>query len=294
MNQLPKKMNRLITGLTATLLLIGAGLGTIAQEASSLLWKVSGKDMAEPSYIFGTIHMLSQDKYFFTPAMEEALSGSDILALEIDMNVSFADQMEMAKQMTMPDGKTWADYMTADEYEMVKSAFVDSLGIKEKKIDQYSKIRPIYVSGLILAELVGKVKMYEKELTTMAKKEKKEIIGLETFKEQMEIVGSIPVEDQINDLKESSAGIMRDYNKMVEAYLNQDLGGLENSANWDEGSANTEAKLLTDRNERWIKIIQEKLGEKSIFFAVGALHLVGENGLINQLKAAGYTVSPMK
>lgn len=287
-------MNKLITGLTATLLLIGAGLGTAAQEASSLLWKVTGKDMAQPSYIFGTIHMLPQDKYFFTPAMQEALAGSDVLALEIEMDIPFADQMEMAKQMVMPDGKSWADFMTADEYAMVKSAFVDSLGIKEKKVDQYSKIRPIYVSGLILTELVGKVKMYEKELSSMAKKEKKEIIGLETFKEQMEIVSSIPVEEQINDMKETSATILKDYNEMVEAYLNQDLRGLENTAEWDEDNANIEAKLLTDRNERWIKIIQEKLGEQSIFFAVGALHLVGEKGLINQLKSAGYTVSPVK
>ncbi|MCB0754781.1 MAG: TraB/GumN family protein, partial [Flavobacteriales bacterium] len=55
-----------------------------------------------------------------------------------------------------------------------------------------------------------------------------------------------------------------------------------------------EAKLLTERNNRWIKAIQEKLGDKSVFFAVGAMHLVGDNGLIKQLQSAGYTVEAVK
>ena len=48
--------------------------------------------------------------------------------------------------------------------------------------------------------------------------------------------------------------------------------------------------MLTDRNDRWVKVIQEKLSNTSTFYAVGAMHLVGEKGLIEQLKAAGYSV----
>ena len=173
---------------------------------------------------------------------------------------------------------------------MVKTAFVDSLGIKEKKVDKYSKIRPIYISGLIMTELLGKVKMYEQELSSMAKKDKKEIIGLETLKEQMEIISSIPVEDQIRDLQETTASMMRDYNEMLEAYVSQDLKALEATTEDSESFDALEAKLLTERNQRWITAIQEKLGEKSYFFAVGAMHLVGEEGLINRLQEAGYSV----
>ncbi len=287
-------MNKFFSGLAASLIVFGSSIGCSAQDDNSLLWKVSSSDGGKPSYLFGTIHLLPEDKYFFTDKMQEALNSSDILALEAEIDIPFAEQMKMAADMIMPDGKTWADYMTEDEYAMVKSAFVDSLGIKEKKVDKYAKIRPIYVSGLIMTELLGKVKMYEQELSAMAKKEKKEIIGLETIKEQMNIVSGIPIEEQIKDLKETTASMMRDYNEMLEAYVSQDLKALEATTEDSKSFDSMEAKLLTERNERWIKTIQEKLGKKSYFFAVGAMHLVGESGLINQLQEAGYSVEAVK
>ncbi|HCH42932.1 MAG TPA: TraB/GumN family protein, partial [Algoriphagus sp.] len=36
-----------------------------------------------------------------------------------------------------------------------------------------------------------------------------------------------------------------------------------------------------------------KMGEKSTFFAVGAGHLAGQKGVLNLLKEAGYTLSPV-
>jgi len=283
-------MNKFFTSLATSLLVIGSAFGSYAQEANSLLWKVSGKDITKPSYLFGTIHMLPEDKYFFTDQMQAALTSSDVLALEVDIDVPMGEQLKMVGEMMMPDGKSWADFMTAEEYTLVKSAFVDSLGFKEKKVDKYSKIKPIYVSGLILSELLGNVKMYEKELTSMAKKEKKTIIGLETFQEQMEIVGSVSLEDQIQDLKESSASMVRDYNEMLDAYTSQNLAELEKAGEDSEGFDKMEEELLTKRNDRWVKAIQEKLANTSTFYAVGAMHLVGESGLIAQLKAAGYSV----
>ena len=283
-------MNKLFTRFAASLILLGSAFNTLAQESNSLLWKVSGGDITKPSYLFGTIHMLPQDKYFFTAQMLTALNSTDVLALEADMDIPLAEQMKMATQMMMPDGKSWADYMTEDEYKSVKSAFVDSLGIKDKKVDKYANIRPIYVSGLILTELLGKVKMYEQELTSLAKKEKKEIIGLETIQEQMEIISAIPIEDQIEDLKATTASMLRDYNEMLDAYVNQDLKELGKVATESEGFDKMEAKLLTERNDRWVRAIQEKLAKNSTFYAVGAMHLVGENGLIEQLTKAGYTV----
>ena len=283
-------MNKLLTSVAAALVVFGSSFGTLAQEANSLLWKVTGKDITKPSYLFGTIHLLPEDDYFFNEKMQSALSDADVLALEVDMNVSMADQMKMAGEMIMPDGKSWADYMTEEEYAAVKSAFVDSLGIKEKKVDKYAKIRPIYVSGIILTELLGKVKMYEKELTNLAKKEKKTIIGLETLAEQMEIVSSIPVEDQVEDMKTTTASMLREYNEMLKAYTSQNLEELGQVATDAEGFDKMEGKLLVERNERWIKEMESLLAKQSTFYAVGAMHLIGENGLIQKLKEAGYTV----
>lgn len=287
-------MNRLFTGLATTLVLIGSTIGSIAQQTNnSLLWKISGNNLEKPSYLFGTIHLLPEDKYFFTDKMKEALTGSEVLALEADLDVPFAEQMKMAMEMMMPDGKSWSDYMTAEDYATVVSAFVDSLGIKEKKVEKYAKIRPIYVSGLIMNDLLGKVKMYEQELSAMAKKDKKPIIGLETMQEQMEIVSGISIEDQMKDLKSTTASMMRDYDKMLAAYVSQNLDELEKVSENNDGFDAMEAKLLTERNNRWIVLMKEQVAINATFFAVGAMHLVGENGLIAQLKTAGYLVEPV-
>lgn len=283
-------MNKFLSGLATSLIISSSALGSLAQEANSLLWKISGNNLEKSSYLFGTIHMLPADQYFFTDKMEAALNSSEVLALEADMDIPLAEQMKMASQMIMPDGKTWKDYMTEEEYASVKSAFVDSLGIKEKKVDKYSKIRPVYVSGLILNELLGKIKVYEQELSGMAKKAKKEIIGLETIQEQMEIVSSIPVEDQMEDLKSSTGSMLRDYNEMLHAYTSQNLNELEKVGAESEGFDKMEAKLLTERNERWVVSMKEQLAKNSTFFAVGAMHLVGDDGLISMLKTAGYEV----
>ncbi|MGB0368039.1 MAG: TraB/GumN family protein [Flavobacteriales bacterium] len=287
-------MNKFFKGLAASLIIAGSAISSFAQETNSLLWKISGNDLAKPSYLFGTIHMLPADKYFFTDKMQSALDASDVLALEADIDIPLAEQMKMAADMIMPDGKTWKDYMTEEEYANLKSAFVDSLGIKEKKVDKYSKIRPIYVSGLIMTELLGKIKMYEKELSGMAKKAKKEIIGLETIQEQIKIVGDIPVEEQVEDLKTSTASMMRDYNAMLDAYTTQNLAELEKVSADHDSFETIEDKLLTDRNNRWIVSMKEMLPKNSTFFAVGAMHLIGETGLIKQLKAEGYTVEAVK
>lgn len=234
--------------------------------------------------------MLPEDKYFFSEAMQDALSRSNTLVLEAELDVPLSEQLKMATAMIMPDGKSWKDYMTDEEYVMLTSAFVDSLGLKAKKIEKYSKIRPIYVSGLILTDLLGKVKIYEQELSTIAKKDKKPIIGFETLQQQIDIVGDVTIEDQMEDLRKNSASMLRDYNELLNAYLAQDLEGLGKIALEDESFEELEGKLLSERNNNWINILKQKMPEQSLFVAVGAMHLVGENGLIEQLKKAGYEV----
>ncbi len=51
--------------------------------------------------------------------------------------------------------------------------------------------------------------------------------------------------------------------------------------------------MLTDRNKDWMKHIPTYIKNKSTFIAVGAVHLSGEEGLIQLLRDAGYTVEPM-
>jgi uncharacterized protein YbaP (TraB family) len=269
-------------------------LSLLAQEANSLLWKVTSPSNAKASYLFGTLHLLPEDRYFFTDKMQEAFASTETLALEMDIDIPMGEQMKMAMQMMMPDGKSWADYMTSEEFAALRSAYIDSLGVKEAKFDkQYVKIKPMYLSALILSQLLGKTKAYEQELSGMAKKAKKPLIGLETLQQQMDFMGSVSLEDQITQTKEAGASILREYNKMLEAYLKQDLAALQTLAKESDDFAGIEEELLTKRNAAWIPLVKEQAAKSPTFFAVGALHLVGEKGLISQLRTAGFKVEPV-
>ena len=57
----------------------------------------------------------------------------------------------------------------------------------------------------------------------------------------------------------------------------------ENSKKW----------MLEVRNENWAVKMPDVMKEKSTFFAVGAAHLLGKEGLINLLRKAGYSVKPL-
>ena len=100
-------MNKFLFGLTASLIVLGSTFNGLAQDGNSLLWKVSGQGITKPSYLFGTIHMVPSDKYFFTDKMQAAFSNSEVLGLEAEMDMSLADQIKMAQQLIMPDGKSW-------------------------------------------------------------------------------------------------------------------------------------------------------------------------------------------
>ncbi len=60
------------------------------------------------------------------------------------------------------------------------------------------------------------------------------------------------------------------------------------------GSEKYEDLLLNNRNKNWVKQLKEIMKKQSVFVAVGAGHLVGDFGLINLLKRAGYKVEPLE
>ena len=81
---------------------------------------------------------------------------------------------------------------------------------------------------------------------------------------------------------------------MVDEYKQQHLSALmENDAADDEMMKNYLPLLLDNRNKNWVKQLETILPKKSLFIAVGAGHLSGDNGLINLLRKKGYTVQPL-
>ncbi len=263
---------------------------------NSILWEISGNGIEKPSYIFGTIHLIPKDDYFFTDVMKEKFDACKKLVLEIDINLSLAEQINAAKQMILPKGKSLFDYMSESDSVKFSSYLLDSIKISNSTYKKVLKIKPLFGSGLILKDLIGKSKTYEEELNKAAKKKGMETVGLETLQFQMDLINTVSIKDQINMLFEDdlSGNPLDAYNQMVAVYKEQNLNKLKALIDADDSMAELGDDFLNKRNADWISKIEKLTEENPVFIAVGAGHLAGEKGVLNLLKQKGFTIKPVK
>lgn len=284
------------------------GVATLEDEAkertstkqNSLLWEISGNGLEEPSYLFGTIHIIGKEDYFWTDLMEEKFQETEKLVLEIDMGKNQMMMMlSLISKMKMKDGKTLHDLLTKKEYKEVEDYFMDKMGMPLATFDRF---KPIFTSMIIAQGEAGSMedsKSYEMELVEKAKQRKMKIDGLETAAYQISMFDSIPYEMQaemlieaINTEVDSSETTFDD---MVELYKSQDLEGLYAMITEEDSEIEGyEDLLLVTRNKNWIPLIAEMTAKNPTFIAVGAGHLPGKSGVINLLIAAGYTLTPLR
>ncbi len=271
------------------------------ENSKNLLWEISGKDLKTSSYIVGTMHMMPKKDFFFPNKLEEKFNSCKVLVVEANMDMGLKDQLALASKVKYPEGKTLQNYMTEEEYKSYRNFFIETMGLKEKKLNKYENLKPFYAYSLILKSLLdGKMVMYEPKLSKMAKKKKMDIVGLETIEFQMDMVEDISIEDQVEmflipkDVNKDK-NLITDFNSTVEIYKNQDIEKML-EMNEEEAAGNEEfiQTFLIDRNKDWIPKIEKQISEQATFIAVGAAHLGGDFGVLNLLREAGYTVKPVE
>jgi len=273
---------------------------------NSLLWKITGNDLEKPSYLYGTIHMIAKDKFFVTENTEKAIAETERMTFEInmeDMN-NMGMMMSMMMNAFMKDGGSLKKLLTEEEYALVKVKF-DEIGLP---IALFDRVKPMFTSMMTSMDLSGgnpmegggDVVSYEMEFMEKAKARKMEMQGLETVEYQMSMFDSIPYEAQAQMLVESvqagdvSSAETDQMAQMVALYTAQNLNGLSELISAEEGGMGEyEDILLVNRNKNWIPVMGEQMKTKSTFFAVGAGHLGGEEGVIRLLRKEGYTLTAM-
>ena len=268
---------------------------------AQLLWKVSGNGLSKPSYLFGTHHLIEKEKI---PGFYKVLSiipQTDAVVGEMDLSDMLGMQLKVMKVAIMKDS-TFKQLLSADDYKMVDKELKEVVGMG---LDKLGKMKPIMLSTLYEAKLYMNQNNLKKEpeaidqvFQKQGKKAKKQIIGLETVEQQMDILfNSMSLKRQSEMLvqvvkdKDKSLVVLK---KLSEAYVAADLHKLSELSKDEEQMTNDEKKVLIDnRNNNWVIQLKALMPVKSCFVAVGCLHLTDEVGLIQQLKVAGYTVEPV-
>ncbi|MDQ6762889.1 MAG: TraB/GumN family protein [Bacteroidota bacterium] len=265
------------------------------KNSNTLLWQVSGNGLEKPSFLFGTFHLLCKDDIHFSKQLLDAVKASNEIYMELDMDDP-ATLMGGLLFMNMKDGKRLQDLYSHEDYERLQKYFADTLKTPMMFLE---KAKPYFLVALLYPKMMNcsSPAGVEEELLKVAKENKKEIKGLETMQFQASVFDSIPYEWQAKELLkniDSFSIYKNEFDEMVDLYKRQDLDSMQNMLMKSEfGSDKYDDLLLNDRNKNWVKQLKEIMKKESVFVAVGAGHLTGEQGLISLLRKAGYTVEPL-
>lgn len=291
--------------------------------ATPLLYEVTKDGEGTKIYLFGSIHAADERAYPMQEKILNAFKESEYLAVEVDivaLQKNIKAQIELVKMFLCEDGKTLKDYLSPEGYEIIIKYMKDN-GIYESAYEMY---KPGLIYSLISNVTVQKSNLDTNDGIDMyflkkAKKSKKSILEVESAEMQYELLANMPSE--IYELMmlayiEAEEQEVASLKEMYEAWLNGDIEKfLENSQSDDIESI--KATLSEDEMQEFEKIMEllnefneSMFGErnvtmtevvdnyfkegKNVFVVVGAAHVVGEEGLVNELSKLGYKVELVK
>ncbi len=264
----------------------------------TLLWRISGKHITHPSYLFGTMHVLCAKDAMLSDSLKSVIKRCDEIYFEINLG-DMMGMLNSMKYMRMTGGKTLADVLKPDEYARVKTYFEKNVPFPP--FGMLERFKPMLISGIIEEQSMDcetKDGM-EMQILSESKAYDKPVDGLETAEFQATLFDSIPYSEQAKDLVNSIDSV--DQNKiqtrqLVALYNSQDLDGIDSLSRKDDGGVENKYMdlLLYKRNRKWAKLLDGLLPQKSLLVAVGAAHLPGKGGVIDLLRKEGYTVEPVQ
>lgn len=272
------------------------------QFENSLLWEIDGNGLDEPSYLFGTIHLIEAENFFWPDATLGSFEKAGKIVFEIDLDEMFdiSSQLSLLTKAFMNDGHKLSDFYSDEDYKEVKSHF-ENMGIPMFFLE---RIKPMFLTVFASGDIDitsgfgddSSVKSYEMELYEMAQASKLEVEGLESMEFQMSVFDSIPYQEQADMLLESvrTSNTENDaFKVMTEMYLSQDINAMIEAMGEEGGIEDYEDLLLYQRNRNWIPVMAQKMQSGTVFFAVGAGHLGGKDGVLDLLRKAGYDITPL-
>jgi uncharacterized protein YbaP (TraB family) len=281
-------------GCFAFILFLGATQLVAQPPKSSLLWEINGNGLEKPSYLFGTFHLMCRGDFSVTPILESKIKASQQFYGELDLDQPDL-QMSMMTKMIM-QGKTLESLLGEADYAKVSTRFQAITGMP---MAMMNKFKPFLCLSLLTVKSTpcDETIQPETEFMTAAKANNLTIHGLETIDDQLNALDKEPLDSQILELKKiilNFDSVKNVMSELMAVYKKRDVDSLYSYMMNTGATEDFATELISRRNEKWIPLMQKAFTEKPTFFAVGAGHLGGPEGLISLLRKKGYRLTPVK
>lgn len=267
----------------------------IVKNGNSLLWKIE-KVGYKTSYIFGTMHMIEDVYYDFTPHMTQIIEGSDVIIMEVGGQ---PNPLEAFQMMTLKEGKVEDLFNKKELNDLV--IFMDTkLDISPKEFHSvYSSMKPFLILQTITQSFFSADAVsYDLNIMQMAGERNIPIVGLESMEEQLGFFDEISEKDVAELIMSSVYNFekeKKETEKLQKIYSKQKVDKLiPLMKDQSPEFMKFEDIFLTNRNKAWAPKIISETKNKSCFIAVGAAHLFDSNGVIELLKKEGFTLTAVK
>lgn len=269
---------------------------SLPSQASSPVWKVSKGD--NYLYLGATIHMLGQNDYPLPDAFDKAYKDSSRLVFEADFQKLQSPEYSkfFMKKLMYPGNKTIKSVLDENTFKALDNYFVSRGLTLEKMLKFKPGVLSMMMTVFELQRLniagVGVDEFYLKQGISDGKK----LSYLESVDEQLSFIGNMGSDNAnefisytLNDMDEIAdkmAAIKHawrkgDNTKLKEVALN----------GWEKDFPEIYSIIMVKRNHKWIPKIESMLKTKEIEFVLfGALHMVGDNGVLDLLRNRGYTI----
>ncbi|WNF38760.1 TraB/GumN family protein [Bacillaceae bacterium IKA-2] len=273
----------------------------VSDGAKAVFFEVANE--GNTVYLLGSIHVGKSDMYPLQGKIEEAYASSSHLAVEVNINdISELEMIQHISELGLYlDGSTLKDHIDSDLYDELL-ALLNEYGMQENEVSIFKPWLVTQMVEAILAEQQG----YSTDLgidqyfLTKAAEDEKKIISLETVEEQLNLLAMLSADSQekllhssVFEQAENEAMI----NDLVTKWIDGDIAGLAELRKIDEDEPEDYLEFYNAFTDERDKKMAQKIdgflqneSSETYFVVVGALHLVGENSIVDVLKSKGYDV----
>lgn len=270
-----------------------------AAAAQNFVWKATGTTGVV--YLVGSVHMLSEHYYPLDPVIEQAFKASDLLVEEVDLDEMLSPEMQLSILMRsrLPAGQT-LDKILSPSTMALLNTFTADLGPAAEALNGFKPwMLATIIEGLELQKAGFDPNLgLDKHFYDLARQGGKAVKGLETAEYQISLFDQMTMDQQdrfLADTLKQLATEKANVTMLADAWKTGDAPTIEKLVLSDlKSDSAVYQRLLVNRNRSWLPQLEALFARPGrAFVVVGAAHLVGPDGLLQMLRAKGYTVTQM-
>jgi len=269
---------------------------SVQSQAQTSVWQVSNGD--NTIYLGGTFHMLMPQDYPLPKEFEQVYKKVNWLVFETDIaELDTPDfQKKFLKAMSLPNGQILADQLSPKAY----SGLIHYAAKNNIDTGRLQHFKPQMIALIVTLEELKKYGLTAQGVDSFmgdkASLDGKMVTKLESIDEQINYIATMSEgyeSELILQTLEDIQVLSRDLTIMRDAWRSGNSHDLFETgiSPMKKDYPQIYHSLLVERNNNWLPKIERLIKQpESKFILVGALHLIGEDGLLQQLRKRGYTV----